>query len=58
MIFRRAGFALSKKRWRSVRAMEISGIALAGRDLLGTFFPSALRWAVTRRPCGAVVGVR
>jgi hypothetical protein len=52
MIFRRAGLALPEKT-RSVRAVEIFCLALAGRVFMGDFFPSALRWAVTRRPCGA-----
>ncbi|MDR0866866.1 MAG: hypothetical protein LBP75_00110 [Planctomycetota bacterium] len=28
-----------------------------GVYVMGDFLPSALRWAVTRRPCGAISGI-
>jgi hypothetical protein len=43
---------------RPVRAVEIFCLALTGRVFfMDNFLPSALRWAVTRRPCGAFNGI-
>ncbi|MDR0867506.1 MAG: hypothetical protein LBP75_03395 [Planctomycetota bacterium] len=55
MIFRRAGLALPEN-----PPCKGSGNFLLcpyrARYFYGRFLPSALRWAVTRRPVGATVG--
>ncbi|MDR0868594.1 MAG: hypothetical protein LBP75_09040 [Planctomycetota bacterium] len=53
-----AGWGSRCRKMRPVRAVEIFCIALnRARKFMGDFLPSALRWAVTRRPYGAIGGM-